>query len=71
MQEIFKQIAQVRIVPIASMEDAQSAPALADALLAGGLPIAEVTFRTEAAEKAICALSARGDLLCWLARGRC
>jgi len=36
---------------------------MGEALVAGGLPIAEVTFRTAAAEAAIKALAKRGDLL--------
>src|SRR5690606_37755210 len=36
---------------------------LGEALVAGGLPIAEVTFRTEAAAEAIRAMSERGNLL--------
>jgi 2-dehydro-3-deoxyphosphogluconate aldolase/(4S)-4-hydroxy-2-oxoglutarate aldolase len=42
-------IAQHRVVPVIAIESAAHALPLADALLAGGLPIIEVTFRTKAA----------------------
>jgi len=48
-----EEIKRVGIVPVIAMEDAANAPALARALLAGGIPCAEVTFRTAAGEEAI------------------
>lgn len=63
MQTVLDQIAKRRILPIISIENAEDASPLGDALLGGGLPIAEVTFRTSAAEQAIRTLSGRGDLL--------
>jgi 2-dehydro-3-deoxyphosphogluconate aldolase/(4S)-4-hydroxy-2-oxoglutarate aldolase len=45
------------------MDSAAHADGLGDALVAGGLPVAEVTFRTDAAEESIRALAKRGDLL--------
>jgi 2-dehydro-3-deoxyphosphogluconate aldolase/(4S)-4-hydroxy-2-oxoglutarate aldolase len=45
------------------MDRAEHAGPFGDALVAGGLPIAEITFRTPAAEQAILALAQRGDLL--------
>jgi 2-dehydro-3-deoxyphosphogluconate aldolase/(4S)-4-hydroxy-2-oxoglutarate aldolase len=53
----------LRILPIISIDDAGSATPLGDALIAGGLPVAEITLRTEAAEAAIRTLARRGDLL--------
>ncbi len=41
------------VVPVVEVEDAGRAVALAQALEAGGLPIVEVTFRTEAAAEAL------------------
>jgi 2-dehydro-3-deoxyphosphogluconate aldolase/(4S)-4-hydroxy-2-oxoglutarate aldolase len=41
------------VVPVVEVEDAGRAVALAQALEAGGLPIVEVTFRTEAAADAL------------------
>ena len=46
-------IAQYGVVPVVVLEDAKDAEALAKALIEGGLPCAEVTFRTEAAEESI------------------
>lgn len=63
MDDILSRIAALRVVPVISIEEAGDAPALGDALAAGGLPVAEVTFRTDAAEKSIRLLSARSDLL--------
>jgi 2-dehydro-3-deoxyphosphogluconate aldolase/(4S)-4-hydroxy-2-oxoglutarate aldolase len=52
-----------RLVPVVVLDDAADADPLGSALAAGGLPVAEVTFRTAAAPDAIRALAARGDLL--------
>lgn len=49
MNEITKLLSQYRVVPVIAIEDSASALPLADALLEGGLPLAEITFRTEAA----------------------
>jgi len=53
MNQVPDQIANIGIVPVIAIEDAADAPALARALLAGGLPVAEVTFRTAAGAEAI------------------
>lgn len=53
MNEIFNKIKDIGIVPVVVIDDAKDATALAEALIAGGLPCAEVTFRTDAAESAI------------------
>ncbi|MEH2958798.1 bifunctional 4-hydroxy-2-oxoglutarate aldolase/2-dehydro-3-deoxy-phosphogluconate aldolase [Candidatus Merdisoma sp. JLR.KK006] len=50
---IYEEIEKYKIVPVVVLKDAQNAVDLAKALIAGGLPVAEVTFRTEAAEEAI------------------
>lgn len=53
-----------RIVPVVVIEDAGTALDLADALLAAGLEVIEVTFRTKAAAEAISKLaSARPQML--------
>ncbi len=44
---------KIGIVPVVVLDDAKDAAPLADALCKGGLPCAEVTFRTEAAAEAI------------------
>ncbi len=53
MNEVLTQIGKVGIVPVVVIEDAGDAVPLARALCDGGLPIAEITFRTAAAEEAI------------------
>ncbi|GAA3796354.1 bifunctional 4-hydroxy-2-oxoglutarate aldolase/2-dehydro-3-deoxy-phosphogluconate aldolase [Cellulomonas soli] len=52
-----------RLVPVVVLDDWRSADPLAAALVAGGLPVAEVTFRTAAAEDSIRAMADRGDML--------
>jgi 2-dehydro-3-deoxyphosphogluconate aldolase / (4S)-4-hydroxy-2-oxoglutarate aldolase len=52
-----------RLVPVVVLDDAADAAPLADALAAGGLPVAEVTFRTPAAADSIRAMADRGDVL--------
>ena len=52
-----------RIVPVVVVEDAESALPLARALSDGGLPVAEVTFRTDAAADAIRRIAAETDVL--------
>lgn len=56
-------ITRHRIVPVVVVNDAASAAGLADALVAGGLPVAEITLRTPAGLTAIEAMSGRTDLL--------
>lgn len=53
MNKILEQISKIGIVPVVVLDDAKNAAPLADALCGGGLPCAEVTFRTDAAEEAI------------------
>ncbi|HEU4808634.1 MAG TPA: bifunctional 4-hydroxy-2-oxoglutarate aldolase/2-dehydro-3-deoxy-phosphogluconate aldolase [Homoserinimonas sp.] len=59
----FDRLAAIRVVPVVVLDDPEHAEPLADALVAGGLPCAEVTFRTPAAEAAIRALAGRTDIL--------
>lgn len=53
MNDILKKLGDYGIVPVVKIDDAKDAVALARALLEGGLPVAEITFRTAAAEEAI------------------
>lgn len=53
MEKILKEFSRIGIVPVLELEDAKDAQPLAKALMNGGLPCAEVTFRTEAAEESI------------------
>ena len=52
-ESIFSRIAHYGVVPVIALERSEAALPLADALLAGGLPIIEVTFRTAAAAEII------------------
>ena len=51
--EVFEKIAEFGVVPVIAIDSAEQALPLADALIAGGLPLAEITFRTEAAAETI------------------
>ncbi len=53
MSNIVDKIYGIGIVPVIAINDANKAVPLAKALVEGGLPVAEVTFRTDAAEEAI------------------
>ena len=50
---ILEQIRHHRLVPVIKLDEASDAAPLAEALCGGGLPVAEVTFRTDAAADAI------------------
>jgi 2-dehydro-3-deoxyphosphogluconate aldolase/(4S)-4-hydroxy-2-oxoglutarate aldolase len=52
-EEIFNRIARLGVIPVIAIEDANAAIPLADALIAGGLSAAEITFRTAAAAEVI------------------
>ena len=53
MDAVLEQIRKIGIVPVVKIDRAEDALPLAKALCAGGLPCAEVTFRTDAAAEAI------------------
>lgn len=53
MHAILEKIGKIGIVPVIKIEDTSKAVPLAKALCDGGLPVAEVTFRTQQAEEAI------------------
>ena len=57
MNDIFKRIEELGIVPVVKVDKPQDAVPLGKALLLGDLPVAEITFRTSAAEYAIKALT--------------
>lgn len=52
-EHILKDVAELGIIPVIAIENVEAALPLADALLAGGLPVAEITFRTTAAAEVI------------------
>jgi len=53
MRETLDSLGDLGLVPVVAIERAEDAVELGSALLAGGLPCAEITFRTAAAEEAI------------------
>ena len=53
MSTVAEKIAGFGVVPVVVLEDVKDAAPLAKALVEGGLPCAEVTFRTAAAEESI------------------
>lgn len=57
MNDILKKLGNIGLVPVVKIDDASRACGLAQALIDGGLPCAEITFRTDAAADAISAIS--------------
>ena len=53
MKTLEEQFYDYAVVPVVVLDDADDAAPLAEALIKGRLPCAEVTFRTEAAEESI------------------
>lgn len=53
MSDLLNKVQEMGVVPVVVLNDAKDAAPLAKALCEGGLPCAEVTFRTEAAEESI------------------
>ncbi len=53
MNDILKQLGAFGVVPVVKIDNADDALPLGKALIDGGLPLAEITFRTAAAEEAI------------------
>jgi len=53
MNEVLQQIEKIKLVPVVKIEDPNDAVPLGRALMEGGLPVAEITFRTDAAGEAI------------------
>ena len=51
--DLAEKFQKIGVVPVVVLEDVKDAVPLAEALVEGGLPCAEVTFRTEAAEESI------------------
>jgi len=57
MDKLLRHVGEIGLVPVIKLESAGKAVGLGRALVAGGIPVAEVTFRTAAAEAAIQAMS--------------
>ena len=63
MTEILAALARHRVIPVLTVDEARHARPLLDALSAGGLPCAEVTFRTAAAAGVLREMARAGDAL--------
>lgn len=63
MSDVYEALRACRVVPVVKLPDAGCAEGLGRALIAGGLPCVEVTFRSAAAEAAISIMSQMPGLL--------
>ncbi|MBN9199852.1 MAG: keto-deoxy-phosphogluconate aldolase, partial [Microbacterium chocolatum] len=63
LSPVFADLARHRVVPVVTARSAEEGLRIADALAAGGLPVAEITFRTAAAADAIAAVAREGGVL--------
>jgi 2-dehydro-3-deoxyphosphogluconate aldolase/(4S)-4-hydroxy-2-oxoglutarate aldolase len=63
MSTLFDRVLARRLIPVVTLEDAAAANPLADALVTGGLPVAEITLRSSIAIKAIEMMARRKDLI--------
>lgn len=63
MDEILNKVADYGIIPVVRIEKTGDALPLGNALVEGGLPLAEITFRTAAAEEVIRTLTERAPEL--------
>ena len=57
-EDFFRLMEKVKIIPVIVLNDSRKAGPLAEALIKGGIPVAEITFRTDAAADAIKKMSA-------------
>lgn len=53
MEDIIKKLERTKIIPVVVIEDAKDAVPAAEAILAGGIEVMEITFRTDAAADSI------------------
>jgi 2-dehydro-3-deoxyphosphogluconate aldolase/(4S)-4-hydroxy-2-oxoglutarate aldolase len=53
MSDVVDRLAAARVIPVLTTHDADEAERACEALVAGGLPVVEITFRTDAAAEAI------------------
>ena len=63
MSQMLDKLGSLKLIPVVVIENAADAAPLGKALIEGGLPCAEVTFRTAAAPDAISALSQLDGLI--------
>lgn len=55
-QQLFETLGKYAVVPVIAIDSVESALPMADAMIEGGLPVAEITFRTAAAGEVIAKL---------------
>lgn len=53
MDDVLKKIEQYKIVPVVTIQKIEDAAGMLEGLLEGGLPVAEICFRTDCAEETI------------------
>lgn len=63
MSEVVKRFKQLCVIPVVAIEKVEDTMPLADTLVEGGLPCAEITLRTAAAPESIRIMAQRGDVL--------
>lgn len=63
MNSIFKTISELKLMPVIVLDEPEKADQLSEALIAGGLPCAEITFRTPGAAQAVRKIAARNDMI--------
>ncbi len=61
-ENFIDRIAELKVIPVIALEDSRKANDLASALVEGGLPVAEVTFRTSSAAETIAAMANLGRM---------
>ena len=63
MHDVLRRFETLGVIPVVALERAEDAMPLADALIEGGLPCAEITFRTMEAAEAMRTMAQREDIL--------
>lgn len=63
MSDVYQQAEHIGLVPVIVIDRVEDAVPLGKALIAGGLPIAEVTFRTQAGPEALARMAQLDGLL--------
>ncbi|MBN2713564.1 MAG: bifunctional 4-hydroxy-2-oxoglutarate aldolase/2-dehydro-3-deoxy-phosphogluconate aldolase, partial [Planctomycetes bacterium] len=63
MHEILEQLSAIKLIPVVKIDNAADSAPLCEALIEGGLPVAEITFRTAAAAEAIKIAAGIGDMI--------
>lgn len=63
MANSYRQALSRRLIPVITIDAAKDAEPLAEALIAGELPVAEITLRSSAALEAITTMARRGNVI--------